>query len=378
MSEEFRGGQSFEDKPQQVERREEWDPTQRTLVVETTEKLEVGLREVIIRMTQGRIVVEGSEESTPRLVTRLSISASSEEEARKVLGERGDEFKITRNLGLISVDARSQEGVVLGGGNVVIGGGRSVVVSGDLIGGVVIGGGEVWINGRRVDPSRGGTQVVPSAQREVILSVPKTNNKFRYNLETQAGSVEIRNTGGNCIISTSSAEVKIAEYEGNASLNTQSGDVDIDRFKGNLSINATSGDVEIENFDGSLNAVSTSGDVKLGRAIFRGVDNNLRATSGDIRVGVANDELLISAETLSGKIRTPQSSEFVIIREDRHKKESGVFGRGNVIIASGVSIVSIGGSGGRSFVEGRFGQSENPENRLRLSATSGDITIAKS
>jgi DUF4097 and DUF4098 domain-containing protein YvlB len=166
--------------------------------------------------------------------------------------------------------------------------------------------------------SREGTQVVPSTQREVILSVPKTD-KYRYNFETQAGIVEIRNTGGECRISTSAAEIKIAEYEGNASLNTQSGDVDIDRFKGNLSIKATSGDVEIENFDGSLNVVSTSGDVKLGRSIFRGVDNNLRATSGDIRVGVANDELLISAETLSGKIRTP--SEFVIIQEGRSKKE---------------------------------------------------------
>lgn len=124
--------------------------------------------------------------------------------------------------------------------------------------------------------------------------------------------------------------------------------------------------------------VATSGDIKLGRAVFRGRSNNIRATSGDIRVGVANDSLAVTAETSSGKIKTPQGSEFIIVREDRPKKEGGSFGRGTVVITSGASIVSIGGSGGRSFVEGRFGQLENPEHRLNLNATSGDVTIAKS
>jgi len=360
--------------PQRVER---WDPSQRTLLVETAEQLKPGLKEVGIQMTQGRIVVEGSDESAPRLVTRLYVSASSEDEARKFLQEKRGEFEIRKGQESISVDARSQEGVILGGGNVVIGGGRSVVVGGDLIDGVVIGGGGVWINGQRVDLSRGGAQVVPSTQREVVLSVPRAD-KLRYNLETQAGSVEVKKTGGECRVSTSAAGVQIAEYEGEANLNNRSGDVKIDRFKGDLSLNATSGDIEVENFDGSLNLVATSGDVKLGRAIFRGRDNSIRATSGDIRVGVANDSLSVSAETLSGKIRTPQGSEFVIVREDRPKKEGGAFGRGTVVIASGASIVSIGGSGGRSLVEGRFGQLENPENKLSLNATSGDIIIAKS
>ena len=360
--------------PNRVER---WDPAQRMLLVETAEQLKPGLKEVGIQMTQGRIVVEGSDETNPHLVTRLYVSASTEEEAKKYVGEKKGEFEVRKGQGSLSVDARSQEGVAFGGGSVVIGGGRSVVIGGDLVGGTVIGGGEVWINGQRVDLSRGGAQVVPSTQREVVLKVPMAD-QLRYNLETQAGAIEVKRTGGECRVTTSAAGVQISEFEGEDNLNNRSGDVEIEKFRGELSLNATSGDVEIEEFDGVINLVATSGDVKLGRATVKGRANNIRATSGDIRVGVANDSLAVTAETMSGKIRTPQGSEFVIVREDRPKKEGGAFGRGTVVIASGASVVSIGGSGGRSMVEGRFGQIEKPENRLNLNATSGDITIAKS
>lgn len=103
-------------------RTERWDPTQRMLLVETSEQLKPGLKEVGIQMTQGRIVVEGSEDLTPRLVTRLYVSASSEEEAKKYVTEKKGEFEVRKGQSSLSVDARSQEGVAFGGGSIVIGG----------------------------------------------------------------------------------------------------------------------------------------------------------------------------------------------------------------------------------------------------------------
>ena len=143
-------------------------------------------------------------------------------------------------------------------------------------------------------------------------------------------------------------------------------------------IHATSGNIGVNDFDGSLNLTAISGDVQLMRAIFKGTSNNINVTSGNIRVSVANDSLLVSAQTSSGTITTPHGNEFVIVQEECPNTEGRSFRHGIIVIASANSIVSIGGSSRSRFVEGRFGQLEIPENKLFSHSTSGDITLVKS
>lgn len=341
------------------QRIERWDPRQRVLLVETSELLESGLQEAAIRMAQGRITVEGTNNPNPSLITRLLISAQNEEEARKYLQQGPGEFEIEKGKGSISVESRHQEGLILEGGNVVVSSGS-----------VVIAGGEVWIGGRKVSPTQD-RQIAPTARREVVLLVPESD-KPRSNLEIGSGDIVIRNTGGEYSATTRTGNINIERYKGDARLNSTSGDIKVRSFEGDLFAQTSSGDINIYKLQGSANIGATSGDVKIEEVNFRG-SNSIRATSGDIRVGITNDSLSVSARTSSGAIRTGAAREHGFIITQKREPERGVSG---VIISEGIVAVSIGGAGGESLVEGRFGQGENPVDSLTLNATSGDITIA--
>lgn len=339
-------------------KQEKWDQGQGALTIETKEQLGTDLKEATIRLTQGSITVEGGDVQVAQITTRMVISATTEAEAKKLALDRSNDMAIKKGLGSVTCESSYQDGVAGVGGNVFVGN--------------IISTGEVWIDGVRMTPNRNGV-VGPSVQREVVLTVPRTNS-LKYTLETRAGSVEVSDTKGECRVSTHSADVEVRQFEGELSMDGHSGDVEIERITGEIEINATSGDVEIDEFDGSVNLAVTSGDIKLKRATFVGKANSIRATSGDVSVGVANPSLSLRAETSSGKIKTPSDRDFVITTDERSKKKSG----GVTIITSGSNTISIGGgSGGRNFIEGHFGNEDRPEAKVNIKATSGDVTISR-
>lgn len=356
-------------------RLEKWDQEKNLLLVETQERLDLRLLEEIkIQIAQGSIIVEGSEEENPFLTTRLLVSAPTEEEAKKFLSN--GKFEIKNEQGLLSVDAISR--LHFSETGTVIQRGRNLIVIGNLtnVTGVAIRSDEVWINGQRVYPNSSETQSIPSMQCEVVLRVPRFN-QLKFDLKTQSGKILVEGVSGKLQITTSNAEAEISDFTGDADIETQSGDITIHKLSGNLKLTSASGDVEITNFAGTASLVTKSGEVNFVMSTFEGPQNNIRTASGKIRVNVANESLAIQAETKSGKIRTPHSKEFVITSEEKPQKEGQTFRTvSNIVIASGAGVISVGNSGEKTRIQGRFGQVEEPESKLTLGTKSGDIIIS--
>ena len=105
-------------------RQERWDPSQRALVVETKEQLGAGLKEATIQLAQGAITVEGGDVQVAQITTRMVISASTEAEAKKFAQERQDDMRIQKSQGSVTCESNYQDGIAMGGGNIVIRGGE--------------------------------------------------------------------------------------------------------------------------------------------------------------------------------------------------------------------------------------------------------------
>lgn len=360
---------------ERAETTQRWDPRERALISETQHPLEAGLSEASILLRAGRISVEGVKDGASRLVTRLIVSAASEDDARKHLETWQDKLKVQAASGRLTVDGRDEAQPGMGGIN-ISGGRGSVVIGGSFVGGIIsTGGGEVWINGQRVDTSRGAVNV-PGVEREVVLSVPESDS-LRYRLQMDAGSVELNNTQGEARVNGQSAELRVSGFKGALDVDNQSGRISLDNMEGELAVGAQSGDVDAESFRGKATVSTQSGDVRFNRATFANGRSTLKTMSGDVRVGVLNESLRVSASTMSGDIRTPRTGDFTTDNDERSSGRGRGFGS-SVVIGNvrGMSINIGGGRGGNQTVEGHFGNQPGNDS-LDLRTMSGDITISR-
>jgi len=342
---------------------ERWDASEKKLVWERKEILPENLGDLDIGLNTGRIIIQAPEEGeSPSILTRVSVSAASENDARQVMGKE-NKFRFSKTNTSVTLEDESEGSfggigtVVVGGGNVVVGG--RIFVGGDFVGGDLI------INGRRVKPeSLGG---VSAPEKEVIIKAPQ--KELSYNLRNLAGNIRLERGSGQADLTTQSGRIEIGEFDGELRLDSKSGKVTIKRLSGELGGNLTSGDVRIGSLEGRLNLNATSGDIYINDLVVEGRSSRINATSGDIKLGISNKSLRVRANTMSGDIGADKG-RFKVTKESKRK------GSGVTVIRSGNSVVSIGGGGGGSNLEGYYGEDPSNAPELTITATSGDVDFS--
>lgn len=337
---------------------ERWDAATRQLISERRETLSGNLKDVDIDLKTGRLIVqEVAEGELPSIVVRVTVSAPTEQEA-KSLSEKEGKFTLSKSDTNLSLEDDSEGSFANVGG---------VVIGGNVIGGLVISGGNVTINGRRVTGNEGGKIAVPD--KEVILKTPAAK-EIAYNLRNSAGSIILDKASGRADLSTTSGELKIGEFTGDLRVDSMSGNLRLKHCKGELSGNLTSGDVKIEKLDGSINVSATSGDFSIREANFKGKANKIKATSGDVKIGVGNENLKVKITAMSGDIDVDRDS-FTVTKESKPKGNSGM----TVVSFGNNSVVSIGGGGGQKYLEGYYGQDVPDAPEFTIAVTSGDTEM---
>ncbi len=323
-------------------------------------------------MNHGTIRVEPCESGeTPCVITRIIVSAKSRDEAHKV-AVKENTFKVTKSDSSLTVEDDSEGSSVGGihlGGN--YSGGISIgnISIGNIVGGVVVGGG-TFINGVRVTP--GMESGSPQPQKEIVIKLPR-ENEHNFRLRNQAGDVLINSGRGRADLFTQAGKIEIGEFIGSVQTGSQSGKVTIDRLAGELSGNVTSGNIKVKHMRGPINLHATSGGITISDLVVVGKSNRIDATSGSVSLGISNMNLRLRASTSSGDIDVP--SDFVKTRASESKAKK----RGATVIQHGGSVISIGGGGGGSFVEGYFGAESEVSNasEINVNATSGSVTIER-
>jgi hypothetical protein len=153
-------------------------------------------------------------------------------------------------------------------------------------------------------------------------------------IQTKSADIDARGTYGSAEMKTASGEVALQEARGDVRVKTASGDVRAETVGGKLDVNSASGDIQVDSVAGEASAQVVSGDLYIreagasvsantvsGDQRFETVSKgrmNLRAVSGDIRVGIRQgSRLFVDANTLSGST----SSELEL--SDAPRQESG-------------------------------------------------------
>jgi len=329
-----------------------WDMTDKILTRERREVLSPNVTDIDIDLPTGQVRFEVADGNVSELVFRVQIQAGDQAQAKDFANKSGAEVvktQLTDNK--LTVSAGGTDGGFVGGRTIVTGG--NVFIGGSVsVGGVSVSGGEVWINGRRVTPGQGLSSEPAVINREVVLKLPK-DKQTRGSLRLQSGDLVADALNGRHTIRVASADISIRSATGE------------------INVNAASGDIRIDKLHGAVNLNSASGDVKIRRGQFVG-SSRVQTASGDIMVGVQNDSLGIEVASASGDIEVDR--EVHLTKDTRRKRGSG----GSVMIVStGSSVISIGGSGGYQTVEGYLGGDSNPNHNLSLNSASGDIEINK-
>ncbi len=117
------------------------------------------------------------------------------------------------------------------------------------------------------------------------------------------GSIEIESTGS-CEISTVSGNIKAAKPEGRMTAKSDSGDLEIEDSTADLYLETGSGEISISRPKGRVRALSHAGDIEIeAPGNFGGGEAN--TSTGHIGLSLAGASLELRAETLSGRLKTP-------------------------------------------------------------------------
>jgi hypothetical protein len=362
--------------PYTPEGRESWDEKEKVLLIETSEKLRPEIKAVEFYMTSGSILVEGSDIQSPELTTRIFVSADSEEEAKSHLNkQKGETIKVNTEGNTVMIDAEGDTSEISIGG-MDFGQGNVVEIGGDIIGSMSIEGNNVIIGGSTFDTSSGDTIVLPGVQKEVVLKVPKQDER-KYLFDTKSATTEVRGVRGKCRAHSVSGDIEVSDFEGKLKINTTSGDVEVEKIEGELDFNSTSGDLEIDGFRGNLKIQGTSSDFELKDTQLEG-QNSIRTLSGDIDISLSNESLAVRASTSSGKIKAPEGEHFKVTKDERPDNKSARVRRTTIKLGSSTNIVTVGGNRRKGLVEGHFGDNPSPSDQISINTLSGDIDISKS
>ena len=203
--------------------------------------------------------------------------------------------------------------------------------------------------------------------------------------ETKSGSVKWNNIKAEeLIFKASSGSLKLNGISGKAQLQANSGSISLTDFNGSGSAKASSGSVKIEagTIDGDFDAQATSGTVRVEAEEVKGNitggassgsvnleigaltgDAAAKASSGTVRVKVSEMAGNLEAEASSGsvKVELPLEMKFHF---DAQTTSGGIH-------TSFDNALSFNKKGNEA--KGDIG--ENPEYQVRVSASSGSVTV---
>jgi len=335
-----------------------WNPDTKQLTQTERRELSSNLELVDIDLISGYLRVEEADgEQTPQLVVETIIAARSESEAKRRLADHALNFTIDISDRTLRIEDNIESSAGIMGENIIVG---------NVIGANVYVGGEVIVNGRRIT-SYG--QEHESLAKAIKVVLPK-DKAISLNVTDQSGNIDIGKVKGRVNLSTQSGRIQVEKCIGNFRVDVTSGNVNIAQFLGELKSRIMSGDIRINQLRGTIDLDATSGQITINDAVLSGGQNRIKATSGDIHLGISNKSLALSAKTTSGDMDIDRDG-FTLTHDCRRKKS-----RGTTVIQSGFSVISVGGSGWGDTIEGYYGEKEQaPE--LSVEVTSGSVAIER-
>lgn len=144
-------------------------------------------------------------------------------------------------------------------------------------------------------------------------------------IRSQAGDIDVENTGGGCRINARSGDVNLKGLNGvievtlgsgdvsvreaetpSLVVEGQSGDINVEAVNGNLNLRTASGDIEVTKCHGKVVAVeSVTGNVHVDLAEPVAGSVNIRTMSGDGRVQISGgSDCRVSLSTLRGSVNS--------------------------------------------------------------------------
>lgn len=136
-------------------------------------------------------------------------------------------------------------------------------------------------------------------------------------LEASSGNITAQKLEGELNIRCSSGNITLSDQHGNISTRTSSGNIRIENVKGNLTSHASSGNMQIFKVSGDVLAQGSSGNVRLqdiegkldietssgnirGERIMLKDNSRFKASSGDVIIGLLNEENDLSFDLDAG------------------------------------------------------------------------------
>lgn len=118
------------------------------------------------------------------------------------------------------------------------------------------------------------------------------------------GEIEAEATGL-AELSTKSGRIRSVKPEGRMTARSDSGDIEVEDATADLYIETSSGEIAVTRPKGRVRALSQAGDIEIEASEPFG-GGEASTTSGHIGLSLAGASIELRAETLSGKLRTPQ------------------------------------------------------------------------
>jgi hypothetical protein len=123
-----------------------------------------------------------------------------------------------------------------------------------------------------------------------------------------------------------SGTLRCREIGDSISAETQSGDVSLEAAGGNIVVASASGDISVLRPGGRLRVAGGTGDVEL-ELHGRFAGGEISTTTGDVSLSIADSELELRAETLSGQLDAPGAEQPITTGPRRCALRVGLGGR---------------------------------------------------
>jgi hypothetical protein len=118
-------------------------------------------------------------------------------------------------------------------------------------------------------------------------------------MKCSSGNITLSDQKGNTSARASSGNLKIENVSGILTAHASSGNITIYTVTGDVSADCSSGNIKLRDIEGMLNAESSSGNIRGDEILLTG-DSRFKATSGNVTIGLLNDEDDLSFDLDSG------------------------------------------------------------------------------
>lgn len=152
------------------------------------------------------------------------------------------------------------------------------------------------------------------SEQNIEVRVPK---RYRVNVRTGGGSVELNDTTGTAELYTSGGDLDVKNVTGNVELRTSGGSIEVDSIRGDVDASTSGGDVRLLRVDGKIKGHTSGGSV---RCSLVGANRGISASTsgGDIELHLPSGTSgNVKATTSGGEVSTDLPITTVSMKETR-------------------------------------------------------------